>query len=85
MIPGLNSSLFTQKKWRIYAGERRIILVLAVQSSGIGNKRIKRLLDVFKSPKTVFYAAAGSTARLYRSYTAKHRNDYEKQKYGKSL
>ena len=23
--------------------------------SGIGNKRIKRLLDVFKSPKTVFY------------------------------
>ena len=25
--------------------------------SGIGNKRIKRLLDVFKSPKTVFYAA----------------------------
>ena len=25
--------------------------------SGIGNKRIKRLLDVFKSPKAVFYAA----------------------------
>ena len=53
--------------------------------SGIGNKRIKRLLDVFKSPKAVFLCGAGSTARLYRSYTAKHRNDYEKQKYGKSL
>ena len=61
--------------------------------SGIGNKRIKRLLDVFKSPKAVFYAAPealhGCTGLTQPTLpirsSAKHRNDYEKQKYGKSL
>ena len=53
--------------------------------SGIGNKRIKRLLDVFKSPKAVFYAAPEALHGCTGLTQPNIETIIEKQKYGKSL